>query len=36
MLKMALGMTLEQIAPFAPQELPEEKMQAVDEELSQL
>jgi alpha-galactosidase len=36
MLKMALGMTLEQIAPFAPQELPEETMQAVDEELSQL
>jgi hypothetical protein len=35
-LAMAAGMTLEQIAPFAPQVLTEEKLQAVDDELKRI
>ena len=35
-LAMAAGMTLQQIAPFAPQVLTEEKLQAVDDELKQI
>jgi len=35
-LTMAAGMTLRQIASFAPQALTEEKLQAVDDELKRI
>ena len=35
-LAMAAGMTLKQVAPFAPQILTEEKLSTIDEELAQL
>jgi para-nitrobenzyl esterase len=35
-LAMGAGMTLKQVAPFAPQILTEEKLNAIDEELAQL